>query len=1062
MWLSNLRNNILLTVAFGSLLITGCKNASESENAEAASFFTSSIEGTSEVSKTDLNYGLPVERLYNFKVCVKDIMQSKAIPGHRFDIYAENNELKGSPTSDEQGCLNWSEKFPYNFVSDSKYIELKRTVFANGIHSGNESIKIAINPWSHGENTTQAQDPNKKSISSLKKVNNEIQSFTKNESTALWSMDPRVTIFEKELKSSGAILALKFQTKLGLMLKNTANQNVYHQLNEGKFNIDLTLFNTVKENGVETHQKIARIQESNLSFTQDAIILEKDFQLTFLPTRGQIYLLAEITPAIAHPSLTAFRGTLLVSDKAQIKTESRPTLSTELNYSELFNSLNENDLTSNSNINTDKSQNPKSEKPGLEVEKLEIKFLKIGQENTTSRQVYFNIKACIKNNLDASPIRFKEFSVSTINAGKSQTLESNQLGCISWDDSLWHKFFDKERFFKTKVSIVQKDLGLNITIPLQINPWETNSNIGRDERFVEDFGSMTNSTNEETKIIIDDYNFNVTNYRYEVGNALNLTLVKSGTLAFDVNVHKPSSTSLGRMEHTRLRDGKYALRWAIVQLNQLNKIEDIVSSGEKIVQSYGGEIKTDVDFKISLFKTLRERSTLIISVYTINEAKLKSAGMNISKAIDSTSGLKATPHMGQIVLDQNRESQKMFMVDGDLGLGKGDLLQKVMQKHAENSVVLNSDAAKTNLTQNILSKNGFSKINLAVVAESENLRIGLTNPTKFETNKKAPNSFNIATQKPGYELAKLQAMISAGKLNAEIAPLLCDYWFKDLWSREEDALKKQIVSEQYANSLAQNCKMVARTNPNAFFATEKKLVVKNVGAAKYLGGSTYNLNVGTSFSMSKSKSVSKSLSWSWNNTLGLKFDLFGIFNFGSNVGMNLSHTTSNSEGHGTDVRVQASQNLTVQESQFSISINQYDECLAVSLNPTLFSGANASYKNIWLPGTTTTEATKITTKGLFLCKGLKNTTPIQRTEKYYFISQESRLDGGIQDYYSLDNNQLFMSFRGQKDFTNFVNYIQGSLQTPGSDVTKNFEQVQKNVSQGFRNLPTWPSIYSEI
>ena len=73
--------------------------------------------------------------------------------------------------------------------------------------------------------------------------------------------------------------------------------------------------------------------------------------------------------------------------------------------------------------------------------------------------------------------------------------------------------------------------------------------------------------------------------------------------------------------------------------------------------------------------------------------------------------------------------------------------------------------------------------------------------------KKSPNSFNIATQKPGYELTKLQAMISAGKLNAEIAPLLCDYWFKDLWSREEDALKKQLVSEQTANSLAQNCKM---------------------------------------------------------------------------------------------------------------------------------------------------------------------------------------------------------------------------------------------------------------
>lgn len=45
----------------------------------------------------------------------------------------------------------------------------------------------------------------------------------------------------------------------------------------------------------------------------------------------------------------------------------------------------------------------------------------------------------------------------------------------------------------------------------------------------------------------------------------------------------------------------------------------------------------------------------------------------------------------------------------------------------------------------------------------------------FKTNKKAPNSFNTATQKRDYELTKLQAIISAGKLNTEIAPLLCDY-----------------------------------------------------------------------------------------------------------------------------------------------------------------------------------------------------------------------------------------------------------------------------------------------
>jgi len=285
-------SSLLLVLVF---ILSCSKNSVEDQGLQSVStFFVDSIDGTSTISKVDTTYSLPTERLYNFKSCLKDIMQSKAIQNQKFNISggSSNQEIM----SDEQGCLNWSENISYHFLSDSNYIEIQRYIKAVGIHKGIQTIKLVLNPWSHGENVTGVIDPTKKSVSTLINSNNSISAFTNLEThSPIWAQNPKIIISDKEFTATGANMVLKFQTKLSLILKNSALQNVEYPISNGVFNIEFVLYNKINENGNSTYIKLANDSLQNISFTQDTLMAEMPFQLNTLPTKGQIYLGVKIT-----------------------------------------------------------------------------------------------------------------------------------------------------------------------------------------------------------------------------------------------------------------------------------------------------------------------------------------------------------------------------------------------------------------------------------------------------------------------------------------------------------------------------------------------------------------------------------------------------------------------------------------------------------------------------------------------------------------------------------------------------------------------------------------------
>jgi hypothetical protein len=155
----------------------------------------------------------------------------------------------------------------------------------------------------------------------------------------------------------------------------------------------------------------------------------------------------------------------------------------------------------------------------------------------------------------------------------------------------------------------------------------------------------------------------------------------------------------------------------------------------------------------------------------------------------------------------------------------------------------------------------------------------------------------------------------------------------------------------------------------------------------------------------------------------------------------------------------------LQTNSFDLTLESYEECTSIKLNPRLFLGKKAVYGNLWNTQLKPSETVKLATSGYFICTGLNNTTPIVKEENYYLISQVNTWNHGEQDGADILNQTLFMTFRGRNDLNSFMKFIQGSLKSPDGANTFEFGSKSANdtLSDDFATkIPTWSGAYSEL
>lgn len=1041
-----------------------------SDNSGAATFNVEAMPNRSSVLEAtkEGSFALPTSKVFGFYACLKDIYYNKIISGHKFKIDEANQEV----TTDDSGCLIWSEKITYNYLADSQYIKIDRHIRGMGLHKGVRTVSYAINPWSHGENLSPVLDvKNQSSIPNLVTSPTASSLALKGYSTdqkirtrPLWFDDGRLFVTEQRLTSAGVDLLVELRGTPSIQLTKMNGEIFLRPLVSGTFKASLKIIHSYVESGKEIHRLLAQTAFLDVKMENGSLAVRTPLSLPAIPTRGQLVLGLQLQPADGPQGLVGFDGIYILGDYDQIKGNSFLKLSSQVGQDQSFKldtyinaQLSQVSAATTTDINTGTSPGSYADdtyqKPQIEVTPLEIKNVRIGQETTSSREVIYNIKACVKNGIDQKVTRAQTFKITKFRQNSSDAantvlVKTDNNACVNWDETLTINYFACQHYLKGFVQIENADLGMSEKLDILINPWDKTGNGGRDLRYVDATEKLSLDCKQEnrpqTQIIIDAFSYNTLSYKYQVDNLLNLTVKKNLQIKMEPRLLMYSSLSNGRGEFERLRDGIYLLKLAVVRNRDYDDTNTFVTSAEKIVNVMSGQVNTDITFETQDLKALGNRNNLLAEIYPVDESKviitangvsLKQAGAPLDSAIDTNSNLQSPTFAGPFVLNTDEGSRPLKIIDASAvnafllsGHGanssavKGLISQVVKEGLANKETLFKVAAARTTNVQ-FASENNLALVNLNAMAPndllSKKLNLKKTVKDRFTVNK-----------------ADLQGLLNTSRISNQTAQKLCLFWMNEFFSNQY-AEKGGATYGLPQSDMANDCFRIVSADPSQFFQIEKRLAVKEVGDTQYVKGFNQGLTVGTNFSLSNAHSNSMTKSVSISAKAGLSKKFLDIFSLGADVGGSLSWSSSDSTGNSNTTSVSTSTSMTVQQSLLKVRVNKYEQCVLVNLNPTLFIkdprwffGRKNYLANI-NPRLNPDEKASVATRGLMICEGQVRTQPIDINENFYLVAQESS-STQMQDAGDERNRNFFIALRSTNDFNRFVLAIKGELNAPDS------------------------------
>lgn len=1053
-----------------------------SDTGASATFTAQAMADRSKAMETSVqgSFALPAAKVFNLQACLKDIAYDKLIAGHDFMI----EELNKKVTSDKAGCLTWAETVDYNFLGESQYIRIERHIKGLGLHKGSQVVAFAINPWSHGENLTPVLNPDDgNSIPRLVEIPSAGERALKGFSTdnkaslrSLWVEDGRLFITEHKLTQDGVNLQVEVRPNPSIQMTKMNGEIFLRPLTAGSFKVRLKLIHSYLQGETEVRRQLSESALMDAKMENGTMAIKALMSLPTIPTRGQITLGLELQPIDGPTGLTPFEGIYLLGEYDQIKGSAFLKLSSLVAQKKDFKLSNYISTTLTS-LDADTYQKPK-----IEVAQLEFRFIRVGAEKTSSREVFYNVRACVRHGLDQKSTRSHTFQVSKFRQNADEPasvvdVKTDNNSCINWDESITFKYFDCQHYLKGFVQIENKDLGMKEKLEILVNPWESQGMVARDLRYITQSEKLILSCQQEarprTQIMVDNFNYSTLSYNYSIDNYLNLTVTKKLQIRMDPRVLIYSSLANGRAEIERLRDGIYLLRLAVVQNREYDSSNTYVTSTDRLVNVLSGQINTDITLQTQDLKALGNRNNILVEIYPVDESKvlvnggnviLKDTTASLDTVIDDSAGLESPTFIGPVTLNIDEASRPLRMVDPSaissfLLTGKGQ--NNTSQKFLIQQVVAAGRKIRTESLQRIQAradKLQFAKesnlevVNLKDADEQAPLVKALVGKTDL-------NPRFMVTKKD------LQALVNSGSLPSETAQKLCAFWNNDYFKKLSS--EKGGVIPQRVMNFGFDCDQAVRLDPKKFFQVERRLLIKEVGPSQYIKGLNQGLTVGTSFSLSTSHTTSTSRSMSIGGKLGLSKKFLDIFSIGIDAGYTMSWSTADSNSASNSISVNSATSMTVQQNSFKVRVNRYEKCAIVRLNPLLFMKDGKSwfgrrdYLNVLNPQLTDEEKVTATTRGLMICEGELRTQPLNLTENYYLVAQEPG-SSQMQDNGDARNRNFFIALRSSNDFHRFVLAMRGETKMPTSAQKEDDPQIQatKTMEQLFQLAgPAYPGMF---
>lgn len=1055
---------VVLTV-LSLIFLAGCNlptpESRDQQIDASASFYVDKIDGSIRPDQDLDEYSLPTSKVYNFQVCVKDMARSKPILNQNFKVL----ETDLFAQSDMNGCLNWTEKIPFNFLAQSQYIQIKRRLEGMGLHKGIRTIDLAINPWSHGENLTQVLDLSKTQVPNLvmdQKLVRQALTGQGNKPRSLWVESGQILVSEQGFTTSGVNLNIDLRFIPNLKLNNMNQDTIYRPLTAGRFKAIVSIIHTYSHQGQDIRRLLSKTDFLDAQINDGYLNLKTVIQLAVLPTRGQIQLGLELYPSQATEKLSGFEGVYLIGEYDQIKTVGFLRLSSSVKSADDKSNFKIQDyLTVESLVSKKMIEEDNYQRPKIEISPLEFKFLRVGQETTSTREVFFTVKACLRNGIEQKPVRQQTFEVTRFRkyeteAADTISVQSDNNSCINWVERINFKYFDCQRYFRGFSAIRNKDLGMEERLNIAVNPWENLRSIAHDLRYLDSQERITfdckQESNLKTRLFIEGFSTNTLSYSYQVDSLLNLSIIKKFQLKLEPKILTYSNLTKGRAESERTRDGVYLLKAAVIENQDYQQGIVYVSHAERMVSVMNGTINTELEFLVDDLKALGNRNNLLLTLYALDEQKLSkrdlSKKQDINQFVDDSSGLESTVYVGPFFLNQDEQSRPMRAMGANTPFDQmletkkitnSEIysIERIISEGIAQRAALKKSQLEKSAKNRIARDNNFSVINLNNPSSTKDLKQALSLNTELfllpRQHTATPQYYQSLIQKTQpISDQQLANLLNLPASDSNLAKKLCVYWFNSF-------MPQQNLLDSYAHiKLTHECLLAAEKDPEAFFIGEKRLLVKEVSRLKYLNGYNNSLSVGTAFNVSQTRSETVSQNVSLSGNAGISYKALDLLSAGVGGSYSLTWSTSNAQSTANNVSVSVSANLLSQRNTFKLTLNRYETCTTYRLNPMLFTEQKtapwyhlwerltqvkrSNYTNLLNPNLSDQQKLMAVTRGLLVCEGQERNSPVEVEETFYLINQEAS-GNQIQDSGDERNRRLFMVLRGNQDYQRFLSAI---------------------------------------
>lgn len=1040
---------------------------------------------------------VPTSKVFQFATCLKDLKSNKVI-GHEFQIV----ELNVTTKTDAAGCLHWQEEVSFDYLKSAKFIQLDRTLKATTFHKGQRALKIGVNPWADKENVADLSQEHRPNVIS-EQANSDAEQTSDNSDGSLMVKTITYKVRENLRNSEKVQLVYDVDFFPQLITRDINNQVVVRDLAAGDFEMTAYILSSNKSNGrYPILAKTTSIQTASPRLGISAGIV---FDVPCIPTTKDLFFALQLKPK-SKIKVAAFEGLYTIGIFDLIKVGSRLELnpmSTEKSF-KLANILGE-------KMDSRSCLQEGYQKPEIEVAKLDFKFYSVGNETTTTRDYNYKVTACLKDGIDQKNVRSANVRITKFRTSTSQPAEyamrsTDNNSCVSWDETITHKFYECQHFHQGIVELEDKAIGLHKIINVAVNPWEKYL-VGQDLRYSganENIRYACTDKDQNATLTFKNYYMNPysddkrTWFRFEIDKYLGLKVFRKYLLRVEPQVFFYSDLGEGRQSIKHLRDGVYLFRVAVAIPLPEGKFK-LIDGLEKISEVTNGNIAVEVEFGTYDLKEFGNRNVIMMEALPVHEDRLnvrpdgsieiKSPYKDFNSVIYEDAGLVSSTHFGNVILSENNNSNGLENIDRDKVMnymihnvafktGTNIIPELLKQKERIQAEVEEgqrklADVRYFAAANNLVMLNPYDMAQTAVMRKSlgANIDDGIFGNYGSVSSEDFYDKLKTAPGTSSHQA--FDELISTGKLSPINAQRMCLYWFREFLPRLHSE-KGGVVSRLTGTQAVYNCLKATAKDPSSFFWTERRLLVKEIGKVDNPGGENQGYSLAVNYSVSNAHSdsfgTSKSIS---GNLLNITYRFLELFSVGISGGYSMTWSKNDSLSNSNAQSFNKNKNLNEYSTDFKIELKEYTECATLKMNlEPFFPIAKAemldlfgqsSMKNLLNPGLTDIEMTQALTRGFLICKPTTTKKPIVRNESFFVLAQELPANATGQDSTDPKNRPLFIGIRGTEERDRLASILSGNLEFP-KDADKtgiSSTKIQKALRMTFKTFTSFPGNYKD-